>query len=533
VSDESSKEWGQITRRAGVVAAGSLSSRVLGVVRDAVIAGTFAVAATDAFWLAFTIPNALRVVLGEGAVSGAFVPVLTDVREKEGEEAARRFYGRLAGTMMLLLALVCTLGVLAGPGLVALYASGFLDDPELWNTTVLLARIVFPYIGLMGTAALITGALHSAKRFVAPSFAPALLNVAFIGAALGLLPLMESFGLPGVVALAIGALAGGLLQLVAQLPSLRRAGYLVRPRLGFQDPHVRRAFRLLVPLLVGLGVYQLNIIASRQLASYLPEGAISYLFYAQRLVEMPQGVFALAIGTAALPSLAEYASRGDLVRAKEIFRQALRLNLFIAVPSAVALALLAEPTVAVLFGRGRFGAHSIAETARALVFLASFTWAVASVRTIVPMFHALGDTRSPVKASAVNLLVFFPVALGTMGPMEHAGLALAIGLAASFQLLTLVVMLRRRVGPLGLRSVAISSLRSTAASATMSVPVFLITRLGDWSEGATAANTGLYLGAVIAGAVVYAGAGWLLGSAELATLLNALRRRRGAGRPRG
>lgn len=531
MTNEKAKEWGQITRRAGVVAAGTLSSRILGLVRDAVIAGTFAVAATDAFWLAFTIPNALRVVLGEGAVSGAFVPVLTDVREKEGEEAAKAFYARLSGTMLLLLALVCTLGVVAAPGLVALYASGFRDDPELWNTTVLLSRIVFPYIGLMGTAALITGALHAAKRFVAPSFAPALLNVAFIGAAFGLLPLMDRFGFPGVVALGIGALLGGLLQLVAQLPSLRRAGYLVRPRLGLKDPHVRRAFLLLVPLLAGLGVYQLNIIASRQLSSYLPEGAISYLFYAQRLVEMPQGMFALAIGTAALPSLAEHASRGDLDRAKELFRQALRLSLFVALPSAVALALLAEPTVAVLFGRGRFDAHSIAETSRALVLLAAFIWAVASVRTIVPMFHALGDTRSPVKASAVNLLVFFSVALATMGPMEHAGLALAIGLAASFQLLALIVMLRRKVGRLGLRSVASSSLRSTAASGAMSVPIYLVTRLGHWSEGATVANTGIYVGAVVAGAIVYVLVGWLVGSPELVTVLNTLRRR--AGRSRG
>jgi putative peptidoglycan lipid II flippase len=528
VSEDSAKERGQITRRAGVVAAGTLSSRILGAVRDAVIAGSFAVAATDAFWLAFTIPNALRVVLGEGAVSGAFVPVLTDVREKEGEEAARAFYARLGGTMLLLLALVCTLGVLAAPGLVALYASGFRDDPELWDTTVLLARIVFPYIGLMGAAALVTGALHAAKRFVAPSFAPALLNVAFIGAALGLLPLMDELGWPGVTALAIGALFGGLLQLLAQLPALRRAGYLVRPRLGFRDPHVRRAFLLLGPLLAALGVYQLNIIASRQLASYLPEGAISYLFYAQRLVEIPQGMFALAIGTAALPSLAEHASRGDLPRAKAIFRDALRLSLFVALPSAVALALLAEPTVAVLFGRGRFGAHSIAETARALVILAAFIWAVASVRTIVPMFHALGDTRSPVKASAVNLLVFFSVALATMGPMEHAGLALAIGLAATLQLLTLMLMLRRKVGPLGLRAVATSATRSTVAAAAMAVPVFLITRLGHWSEGGTARNTGLYIGAVLAGAVVYCSVGWLAGSRELGSLLNALRRRRGA-----
>ncbi|MAQ15708.1 MAG: murein biosynthesis integral membrane protein MurJ [Sandaracinus sp.] len=526
MSGEPGSERGSIARRAGVVAAGTLASRILGAVRDAVIAASFAVAATDAFWLAFTIPNALRVVLGEGAVSGAFVPVLTEVREKEGPEAAKAFYARLSGTMLLLLAVVCLIGVVAAPGLVALYASGFRDDAELWSTTVLLARMVFPYIGLMGAAALATGALHAAKSFVAPAFAPALLNVAFIAAALLLLPWMGDLGLPGVAALAFGALVGGLLQLLAQLPALRRAGYLDRPRLGLRDPHVREAFGRLLPLFVGLGVYQLNVIASRQLASYLPEGAISYLFYAQRLVEIPQGMFALAIGTAALPTLAEFASRGEKDRAKEVFRDALRLSLFVALPSTVALGLLAEPTVAVLFGRGRFDEVAIAETAWALIYLAGFIWAVASVRTVVPMFHALGDTRSPVKASAANLVVFFAVALATMRSLKHAGLALAIGVAAAVQLFTLIFMLRRRVGRLGLRSVAISAARSSGAALVMGLAILGIARFGEWYRGSTPFNAVLLGVAVTTGAVVYLAAAKALGSQEVGALWSSLRRRR-------
>ena len=508
------------------MAAGTLASRILGAARDAVIAASFAVAATDAFWLAFTIPNALRVVLGEGAVSGAFVPVLTAVRERDGEQAARRFYARLSGTMLLLLAVVCVIGVVAAPGMVALYASGFRDDPELWDTTVLLARMVFPYIGLMGAAALATGALHAAKQFVAPAFAPALLNVAFIAAALGLMPYMDRLGLPGVAALAFGALVGGLLQLLAQLPALRRAGHLLRPRLGLRDPDVREAFSRLLPLFIGLGVYQLNVIASRQLASYLPQGAISYLFYAQRLVEIPQGMFALAIGTAALPTLAEFAARGEKERAKEVFRDALRLSLFVALPSTVALGLLAEPTVAVLFGRGRFDATSIAETARALVYLAAFIWAVASVRTVVPMFHALGDTRTPVKASAVNLVLFFGVAMATMAPMAHAGLALAIGVAAAGQLLALLYLLRRKVGRLGLRSVASSALKSAGASVAMGAVIFGLVSFGTWERGATLTNAVVYTVAVVAGAAAYLLVTKALGSGEVGALIGVLRRRR-------
>ncbi|MEO0324668.1 MAG: murein biosynthesis integral membrane protein MurJ [Myxococcota bacterium] len=388
MSDDAS-ETAVVARRAGLLALGTLGSRIFGALRDAVIAATFAVAATDAFWLAFTLPNALRVLLGEGAVSAMVVPVFTETRERQGPEAARLLFARLAGTMLVVLAGVAALGVVAAPLLVRLYAAGF--DADTTAQAVTLTRWVFPYIALMGAAALATGALHASGRFTAPAFAPVLLNVAFIAAAFTLRDQAEALGLGTVGALALGALLGGALQLAALLPSLRGAGLLVRPRPAFGDPAVRVAFRRLAPLLAGLGVYQLNVLMSRQLASFLPAGSLSYLFYGQRLVEIPQGMFALAIGSAALPTLAARHARGDSEGARALLRYGLRLALFVAIPSSVALALLATPVVGALLGRGAYGAAEVAETARSLVFLAGGVWAVAAVRTIVPMFHALGS----------------------------------------------------------------------------------------------------------------------------------------------
>ncbi|MEM6957199.1 MAG: murein biosynthesis integral membrane protein MurJ [Myxococcota bacterium] len=499
-----------IARRAGLIALGTLASRLLGLLRDRVIASTFAVGATDAFWLAFTIPNALRVLLAEGATSGAFVPVLTDVREKRGQEAASRVFAKLAGAMVLLLLVVAAIGSFAAPLLVRLYASGF--EAGRYDEAVRLTRVVFPYVALVGSAAMVMGALHTAKRFAVAAFAPAMLNVALIAACL----FFASEG-AGTMVLAIGALIGGALHLLVQLPSLRRASYSLRPRLDLKDPDVRRAFRLLLPLLIALGVYQLNIVASRQLASHLGEGAISYLFYGQRLVEIPQGVFALAIGSAALPNLAEYAARNDLEGAKALFRSSLCLTLFVAVPSAVGLAMLAEPLVDALLGAGEFGAHEISETARSLVFLAAGVWAVASVRTVVPMFHSLGDTRSPVVASAFNLVVFFGVSMLTMGTMGHAGLALAIALAAAVQLIVLLTMLRRRIGALRLGEVALRTLRFVLAAALMGGALYA---LRDFRGLAALALK------VAVGAITYGAAAWVLRVPELRAVTNRLRRRR-------
>lgn len=528
-----SSHQGTLVGRASLLAAGTLLSRILGAVRDAVFAALFAVAATDAFFIAFTIPNALRVLLGEGAVSGAFVPVLTEVDEREGRDAGRRFFGKLFGAMVLVLLVVTALGIVFAPALVTLYAAGFRETPGRFELTVELTRVVFPYIFLMGIAALFTGALHARRSFVAPALAPIWLNIALIAAAFGLVPIVSSLGMEAIIALAIGALIGGALQGIAQMRALSREGLLVRPRLDLRDPHVRKAFLLLVPLLAGLGVYQLNVILARLLASYLPTGAVSYLYYSQRLVEIPQGMFAMAIASASLPTLSQLRARGETDELKRVFQGALRLSLLVAIPSSVAIAVLAKPLVTVLFGRGQFDTSQIEPTAAALQAMAAGIWAVASVRTIVPMFHAHNDTRTPVLGSLVNLLVFGAVSLLLMSSLEHVGLAIAISAAAVGQLIALLLLMRRRQGKIGLRSVLTSAARTLLASAAMGAGLYGVQMLGDWSAGGNAPrNIAVLLLAMLVGALLFGVAGRIVGVRELdelkETLLSKLRARRRA-----
>jgi len=517
---------GEIVRRAGVVATGTLSSRILGAVRDAVVAAVFALAATDAFWLAFTIPNALRVLLGEGAVSAAFVPVFTEVRERDSMARAKEFYRNLIGAMAVVLLVVTVIGIVCAPWIVKAYAWGFQRDAALFETTVALTRLLFPYIFLMGLSALMMGALYASKRFAAPAFAPALLNISLIAAALLLAPVLRELGWPAIFALAFGALLGGGLQLVAQLPSLHKEGLIVRPQVGFSDIYVRKCARLMVPLLAGLGVYQLNILLSRLFASFLPTGSVSYLYYGQRLAEIPQGMFALAIASAALPALSDAVAHGDEEEAKRLFRHAFRLSLFVAVPAAVALAVLAEPAATVFFGRGRYDAAAIHETTRSLVWQAAGIWAVASVRTIVPMFHAHNDTRTPVIASALNLVAFITLSLTLMGPMQHAGLAAATTAAAVTQLVALLWLLRRRSGDLGMAEVNASVLRILVASAAMGAVVWAGASLGQWQNGGNdPRNLAVFGATVVVGLLTYLALAAALGSPELRDLKAAIRRR--------
>ena len=517
---------GEIVRRAGVVATGTLTSRILGAIRDAVVAAVFALGATDAFWLAFTIPNALRVLLGEGAVSAAFVPVFTEVREREGMARAKEFYRNLVGAMAVVLLAVTVVGIAAAPWIVKGYAWGFQRDEALFDTTVALTRLLFPYIFLMGISALLMGALYASKRFAAPAFAPALLNISFIAAALLLAPVLIDFGWPAIFALAVGALLGGALQIVAQLPALRKEGLLVRPRIGFSDIYVRKCARLMVPLLAGLGVYQLNVLLSRLFASFLPTGSVSYLYYGQRLAEIPQGMFALAIASAALPSLSDAVAKGDEEEAKRLFRHALRLSLFVAVPATVALVVLAEPAATVFFGRGKYDAAAIHETTRSLVWQASGIWAVASVRTIVPMFHARNDTRTPVIASAFNLVAFVGLSLILMGPMQHAGLAAATSAAAVTQLGALLWLLRRRSGSLGMAEINASALRVLVASAAMGGVIWAGAGFGQWDHGGNdPRNLAVFGVTAVVGLGVYLTVAAALGSPELRDLRAAIQRR--------
>jgi len=453
------------------------------------------------------------------------------VRAKDGEEAARRYFARLTGLLGLVLVIVSLLGVAFAPALVSVYATGYLADPsedgapERFADTVALTRVVFPYIFFMGLAALGMGGLNALRRFAVPAFAPALLNIALIAAAFTLAGPAEALGLPPVGALAIGALIGGALQLVAQWPAQRAVGLLRAPRLDLRDPAIKKTLALMVPILAGFGVYQLNTMIGRNLLSFLEAGSQSYIWYGQRLVEIPQGMFALAIAGATLPTLADLRARGDLDRLRELFGYSLRLTLFLAIPSSVILAALAEPIVAVAFGRGAFERADVIETAASLRWQAAGVWAIASVRTVLPLYYAYNDTRTPVVASAINLVVFAGTAIALMGPFAHVGVAMALSAAGAAQLFMLLGLLRRKVGRLGLRAVAQSALKVSVASAAMAGASLGVARFGTWEAGAGLVNALILIGAVVAGGVVFVAVAKALRAGELDEVLGALRRR--------
>ena len=526
MSDGVTAENQAITRRAGLVALGTLASRLLGAARDAVIAASFSVSATDAFFVAWTIPNTLRQLLGEGAVSAAFIPMFSQIDERQGRAAAKQFYARFGGTMLALLFAVSAIGVVSAPWWATAYAAGYKQTPDKFALTVQLTALVFPYIALAGWAALQAGVLNALGHFFVASISPSLLNVAFIAAPWLFVPLAHALGLPVIAALALAALAGGLLQVLAQIPSVRAAGMLARPAFGLHDPAVRAGLLRMAPLLVGTGVYQLNILLSRLLASLLPAGSQSYLYYGQRLVEIPQGMLALAVASAALPSLARLLQRDAHDEAKAALRHSLGLSLFFALPASVALGALALPTVTVLFGRGQFDAISAVQTARALVWMAAGVWAVASVQAVTRMFYAYGDTRTPVACSAANLMTFVATSLLAMGALQHAAIALANSAASVVQLALLLWLLRRRAGALGLRKLIAGAARNLGAALAMGLSCAAVARLGHWQRGGNDPfNLLVYGGAVVTGLCVYLIASFALRSPELLEVLAALRRR--------
>ncbi|MET0283399.1 MAG: murein biosynthesis integral membrane protein MurJ [Polyangiales bacterium] len=515
-----------LARRAGLVAVGTFASRVLGLANHVVVAALFPVASTDAFFIAYTIPNTLRMLLGEGAVSNAFVPIFTDVRTHQGEPAARRFLARFAVTLTGLLLLASLLGVLGAPWIALGYAGGLRDRPAEFALVIELTRLLFPLLLLAGLGALCTGVLNILGHFTVPALAPALQNVAMIVAPLLLATQLPRWGFDPILSVALGALVGGMLQIALQLPALKAARMLPRPELARGDPDVRRALALIAPLTVGFGVYQLNMLFSRLFTSYLPTGSQSYLSYGQRVIEIPQGMFALAVASAALPTLARLRSEGKREELLALFRDSMRLTSFIALPASIALFALAEPTAAVLFGRGKFGAVQMMETGRSLAVQGLGVWSVALVRTTVPMFAAHQDTRTPVRASALNLLSFLAIAAALLGPLDHVAIAAANAIAATLQLGLLLWTLQKHTGPLNLKPVLVSAVRIGLASLVMAGVARWVASRFDWlhpsSELMRIAAYAL-LGAVAVVSFVAAAAA--LRAPELTELVRAVRRR--------
>jgi putative peptidoglycan lipid II flippase len=517
-------EQRQITRRAGIVAAGTLASRLLGLVRDQTIAAIFPRAVTDAFFVAFTIPNVLRQLLAEGAVQSAVLPVLSKTREQSGENEARRFFRATRGLSLSVLLLTSLLGVLLAPELVELFATGYADLPGQTARTVQLTRWVFPYIFFMGTAALGVAALNTHQRFVATSFAPGLLNVAFIVCSLTLPGWLMASGWDGAMALAIAVLLGGVLQVVAQWPSLRAIGYFERPSFDFSHPGVREALGRMLPVMFGMGVYYIDVVLARRFLSQEGLGAQSFYGWALRLCDFPQGIFVMALQTAALPSLAKLAARGELAELSRTYSFGMRLTLFVSIAATALFVGLAEPLVVLLFQRGEFDAVSAHQTARALVAQGAGIWLVACVRQLTSTYYALGDTRTPVIVAAIDLCVFIALSLSLRGTFGHVGIGMAVTGSSLVQALLLWFWLGKKVPSLRLREIGLSAGKTVLAAGAGIVAG----RLGAEAVSGQSGALGLALPGLIGSAAficTFLVLAWGLRSDELLLVTHPLLRR--------
>ncbi|HXC50356.1 MAG TPA: murein biosynthesis integral membrane protein MurJ [Candidatus Limnocylindrales bacterium] len=537
-------ERASVSRAAHVLAVMTAISRVAGLFRDAAIGAVFGTGAgADAFFVAFRIPNLMRRLVAEGATSAAFVPVLTERLASGGESSALKAAGAVGGAAFVVLAVLTVAGMAFSGVLTSLFAPGFSRDAAKQALTVSLTCWTFPYLLLVGLAAWAMGVHHTFRRFALPAIGPVMMNVAIIAFALLVAPRLET---PSW-ALVAGVVVGGAAQLAVQVPSLWRLG--LRPSMfaNFSDAAVRRCGRLVAAAVVGGSVYQLSVLVATMFASLLPPGTVSYLWYADRVFEFPLGIVAVAVGTAALPSLSSQAAARHLDGMAETVIHAMGLTIAFCLPAAVGLVLLSDDITALLFERGSFAAHDTAMTAWALRASVPGLLGVGLVRVLSAAFFAIENTRVPVLSGILSLFLGAVLSIALMGPVDpgmawwgagalsalshtlgvadyrHAGLSLATGLSSTANAVVLLVLLRKALPGLRLGMLARPVLRHAVAATVMAA--FLMgwkALAASWSfEGALAVRVA---GGIAGGSAIYLAVAALLGSAEILELLAAVRR---------
>ncbi|MEA5113934.1 MAG: murein biosynthesis integral membrane protein MurJ [Geobacteraceae bacterium] len=511
----------QIARAAGVLGIATILSRIMGMVRDMVVSRLFGAGyATDAFFAAFQIPNMLRRFFAEGALTSAFVPTFSEWLSRKGEDEARDLANICFSLLTVVMSVVTLLGVIFSPFIVSLMFPGFRAEPNKLELTIFLNRLMFPYIFFISLVALCMGILNTVRHFFTPAISTVFLNLSMILCAI----LLHGWFAVPITALAVGVLLGGVLQLLLQIPVLYRKGFPLRLRFVPGHPAVRRMALLMGPSIFGVGVYYLNIMVSAILASLLPQGSVSYLYYAQRLFEFPQGIFTVSIAQAVLPSMSKQAAEGDLPGLKDSLAFGLRLTLFITIPAMMGLLVCSTPIFSLLFMGGAFDYGKAVNSAEALFYYSFGLSFVAIVRVLVPAFYALKDTRTPVITAFAAFLLNVGFSLVLMGPLLHGGLALATTLSAFCNMVFLLFFLRRKIGLFGGRAIFISGGKVLLASFPMAALVFYGMRIIDWSRPGEKVLKSAVLGSSIAiGVLAFVIAARLLKCAEVAAVMNIVR----------
>ncbi len=462
---KSGSKQGGLLRSTGIVSFFTLLSRVLGMVRDVVVAHYFgAGGGADAFFVAFKIPNFFRRLFSEGAFSQAFVPVLSEYRARRSLDEVRLLVAHTAGSLggvLLLLTLVC---VAFAPQVTYLFAPGFREATDKFQLSSDMLQLTFPYLMLISLTGFVGSILNSYGRFGVPAFTPVLLNVVLILCSIFMAPYMD----PPVMALAWGVMLAGVVQFVFQLPYLKPLGLLVRPRWGWQDEGVRRILKLMVPALFGVSVAQINLLVGSVLASYLADGSVSWLYYADRLMEMPLGVFGIAIATVILPSLSRKHASQSTEAFSAMLDWAVRMIMLIGVPSSLALGILATPLLVTLFQYGKFSAEDVAQSALALQAYSLGVLTFMLIKVLAPGFYARQDTKTPVKIGIWSMVANMALSLALIYPLAHTGLALATSVAAFMNAGMLYYELRKEGAYRPGKGWLMFSVRLTTASLAMS-----------------------------------------------------------------
>jgi putative peptidoglycan lipid II flippase len=497
------------------VAAPTVLSRILGYLRDMIQAfflgtGTGA----DAFTIAYIIPNLLRRLTGEGTMTAAFVPVFTQIKEEKSKEKLWRFANTFFFDLTLIMAILAVCGIIFSPMLVKIIAPGFKQIPGKWALTVVLTRIMFPYIFLISLAALAMAILNSFHKFAVPAFTPVLFNLAIICLAVIFARNMEE---PAYV-FAIGVVVGGLFQFAFQLPFLWKRGMRFKFGLSFSHPAIRKVGALMVPGIFGIGITQINLAVSRVIASLLEEGSVSSLYYATRVRELTLGLFAIALSIALLPTFSEQAAHRDIEGMKKTLIFSFKLIFLVTLPAMVGLLILNRQIVTVLFQRGLFGDQSTTVTASCLLFFSMGLPFISAVKILAPAFFSLKDTKTPVIAAFFVMIVYLSLSFVLMNPLRVGGIALALSVAEAFNFFLLFLFLERKIGRIEKKEIYSSFLKSSVSAVLMGAAIWFFMEQFEFQRLEFLKQLGALLSAILLGILSYVLLSLLFNARDLKSL---------------
>lgn len=495
--------YAQLAKNASIIALFTAISRITGLVRDIIIIHYFGASfSMDAFNIAFTIPNTLRNFVAEGALTAAFIPIYTETLKSSGSQIAKKFYQSVFGFLLIILIVLIFLGITFAPYLVHAFANGFATRLEQINLTISLTRWIFCYIFFISLTALSMSVLNSHKHFIIPAISPMLFNIAMIVCVFAFYSYFEN----PIYALVIGVLIGGILQLVIQIPILIKYKLFLLPKFNINTPYMNKFITATLPSVFGIIIYQLNIMSLRQIGSYLPVGQITYYSMADRLIQVPLGIFAVSIATASLPTMSEHVLL-DTKNNKaliEIWHFSTRLTTFIAIPAMFGLISIGLPIVSVLFYHGAYSWEATRMTANIMFALAPGLVALSFSRTTIQAFYALRDIKTPIIISAIVLILNVIIAI-LMLKFETIGLAISLTISSFIQTCFLVFALKYKIGHLNIKQISYSVSLQIMLSLLMSVTVYCVCLFGDWNKGPTVFNATLLILSVIIGIATYVG----------------------------